>query len=421
MVRETAFRFPRKMAILVLIFVLAWSTVLLQVPAVYSQEFNQEKALYFLKNVACLDMTKYEAKLDFYLENQGAGPADALGSYVLTSETSNLTVSFNFRNNNIVLCKIYPRTGNTTVFFSQTPQNTKTSILDWLDRFENLSDATYLQPMRSMLSSVAELTSTTVVQGNLRLEIQSEANGNAKAVLMKTVNGIKNSYSEFIIELRNGSFHRFIDWWDRYPVGSADVKVSNEQAINIGVARAAGFSYNMGYPGQSMVVSGLTVMPNVTLYPRLTMELRNGLLYPLWEMYVPLDHVYPGNVYAIHLMMWADTGEVSVIEASSTLGDTTPVDEDPTPTPSASASPQETATPLVTETPQPTTSPSPIPSPSPTPSPTLQPTVGPSSSPSSTAAPSGFEVDPLWVALAIVLVAVVLAAILLSWRRPRRN
>jgi hypothetical protein len=208
----------------------------------------------------------------------------------------------------------------------------------------------------------------------LRLEIQVGANGNAEVVLMKNVNGIKNSYSEFIIELRNGSFSSFTDCWDRYQVGSADVKVSKEQAISVGVARAAGFSYNMGYPGESMVVSGLTVMPNVTLYPRLTMELRNGLLYPLWEMYVPLDHVYPGNVYAVHVMMWADTGEVSVIEASSTLGDTAPIDEDPTPTPSASASPQQTATPPVTETPQPTTSPSSTPSPSPTLNPTPEPT-----------------------------------------------
>jgi hypothetical protein len=374
MVSATAFRFPRKTAILVLIFVLAWSTVLLQVPAVYSQDFNQEKALYFLKNVACLDMTKYEAKLDFCLENQGAGFADAVGSYDLIAGNSTLRVLFNFRNNSIVLCKNYPRTGNTPVFFSQTPQDTKTSILDWLDRFENLSDATYLQPMRSMLSSVAELSSTTIVQGDLRLEIQSGANGNAEVVLMKNVNGIKNDYSEFIIELRNGSFKSFTDCWDRYQVGSADVKVSKEQAINIGVARAAGFSYNMGYPGQSMVVSGLTVMPNVTLYPRLTMELRGGLLYPLWEMYVPLDHVYPGNVYAVHVMMWADTGEVSVIEASSTLGDTTPVDEEPTPTPSASPSPQQTATPPATTTTQPTTLPSPTPSPSPTLNPTPEPT-----------------------------------------------
>jgi hypothetical protein len=68
-----------------------------------------------------------------------------------------------------------------------------------------------------------------------------------------------------------------------------------------------------------------------------------------------------------------------------------------------------------------TASPTSTPTPSPTSSPTQQPTVEPANLSSLTAAPSGFQVDSLWVAAAVVLVVVVLAAILLSWKRLRKN
>ena len=60
------------------------------------------------------------------------------------------------------------------------------------------------------------------------------------------------------------------------------------------------------------------------------MEPRGGKLYPLYEMFIPLDHTYPANVYSVHIFMWADTGEISVIQASSRLGDITePIPEFP--------------------------------------------------------------------------------------------
>jgi hypothetical protein len=46
----------------------------------------------------------------------------------------------------------------------------------------------------------------------------------------------------------------------------------------------------------------------------------NGTLYPLWNIHLPLDRIYSGGVTQIHVMEWADNGEISSIQATGTGG-----------------------------------------------------------------------------------------------------
>lgn len=64
----------------------------------------------------------------------------------------------------------------------------------------------------------------------------------------------------------------------------------------------------------------------------------NGVLYPQWDIYLPLNSSYPGGVTAIHVLEWADNGRVSFIAAIGSGGappsqpsgqDTTPLQTKP--------------------------------------------------------------------------------------------
>jgi len=43
-------------------------------------------------------------------------------------------------------------------------------------------------------------------------------------------------------------------------------------------------------------------------------------LYPLWRIRLYLDKLYPGNVYGIYVMLWADTGEIYKVQEMMLMG-----------------------------------------------------------------------------------------------------
>jgi len=49
-------------------------------------------------------------------------------------------------------------------------------------------------------------------------------------------------------------------------------------------------------------------------------------LYPYWAVELHLDHLYPGNVYAIFVGVWADNGEVFICQPLGYSGSLPPED-----------------------------------------------------------------------------------------------
>ncbi|MFB3888796.1 MAG: hypothetical protein ACE14S_04830 [Candidatus Bathyarchaeia archaeon] len=298
-------------------------------------------------------------------------------------------------------------------------------------RYQDFSKASYLEGMRTALDAVTESKNTTIEKTNEKLTITFEDYGYVNTVWMNTVNGIPCYYTTVFLTIRNGTFVSLSDDVNRYPVGSADVKVGKEQAIDTALERMKTFSYQVG----DNVVGSLAVLANVTLYPRLTMEPRNGALYPHWEMYIPLAAVYPGNVATVHVMMWADTGEISHMTASSTLGNTPPEDSSLNTPPPYTLNPESTQTPTAsaetTAPPQPTSSPTaasletpvqstqPTATSSPSASPSQQPTQTPSPKPTDSPAPSDSGFPFATAAVTAISVVAAAAAALLLWKKRK--
>ena len=263
-------------------------------------------------------------------------PADASGVakgtmlYNLKAQGSTLEVICNFRNNALVSCNVNPLEG--APLLSQPLTNALDSAKNFLDRYQSYSKASYVQPMHAILDTVTELKPMMAASGDLKLTITTE--DYVYIEWMNTPNGIHNMYNRVILAFQNGAFKMFTDSWNRYPIGSADVSISKEQAISIAKDRAQSFSYEVG----NMTISNLAILdkPEFTR-AELTMQPRENALYPHWEVVLPLEKLYPGMTTAIRVTLWADAGEVISIKATGSLG--SPLSDDLPPTPAPSPTP----------------------------------------------------------------------------------
>ncbi|MFB3890119.1 MAG: hypothetical protein ACE14S_11555 [Candidatus Bathyarchaeia archaeon] len=147
---------------------------------------------------------------------------------------------------------------------------------------------------------------------------------------------------------------------------------------------AARFSY--GYSGRQ--VSNFTVVKDQIRAALLTKSRDKPLvLYPYWQVGLPLDDVYPGSVTMIVVEIWADTSEVIRVYPLGAGGGLDSEDSTPSPSSNAQPAPAQSPTPSSaasfsaspTLSPKPTT---PLPSSSPSSRATASPQSQTSASPS---------------------------------------
>jgi|WetSurMetagenome_2_1015567.scaffolds.fasta_scaffold51365_2 hypothetical protein len=305
------------------ILVTALTISVAQVSIAKASDLPKQDQLYlFLKNVAGLDTSKYQVNLATSL------PSNNQMLYHFNSEGSKLDISCEFRNNTLVCCLISQVSGS--ALLAQSPTDDLGAAKRFLVGYQDYSKASYVQQMRETLNSVTELKNEsssadygtmkkvlTRASGNTTLTVWMDDYGYVLFDWMNVVNGIKNPYNRLGLGVQNGIFEQFADDWNLYSVGCAEMKVSKEEAVGYAVERLKIFSYSVG----DTVVGNLVVAKDFPASAEVSMQPRGGLLYPHWEIYLPLDKMYLGQVTSVRVMMWADTGEIDSIQAASTLGD----------------------------------------------------------------------------------------------------
>lgn len=131
---------------------------------------------------------------------------------------------------------------------------------------------------------------------------------------MNTVNGITNNYNVMVLTFRDGDFEFFADEWNQYSIGSANIKVSQERAIEIAKERAQNrISEDVG----KEAVLDYTF---VSEHAFLTMQPRENVLIPHWEVLLGLDKLVLTYGAAFRVSVWADTGEIPYITYSGSYG-----------------------------------------------------------------------------------------------------
>lgn len=304
-----------------LLMLLISSSYATLVPSAKAAELTtQEKGLAISDNVVGLDLTKYAINTKEYPQDsyKGVLPQEEV-LYELDSNESKLKMLYTFTNGKLRMIDVLEPEGS--------PHMTKstTSVLDmaqsFLSNYQGYSVDSFYGELRLTLANVDVNKNLTTMVGNTKLEVTPYG---ARTTFKWTysVNGVDAPDKFVALGYENGFLEFFVDNWDLYQIGSTSVNVSEEQAIDIAMARARTFSWKLGSDSDSFEVKNFNVtnamLIETVFYSSLhANEARSQdllMLYPMRHVWVSLDKFYPGNVYGMNVYVWADTGDICLIQ-----------------------------------------------------------------------------------------------------------
>jgi hypothetical protein len=282
-------------------------------PLTEQETILRDTALEFLTDVFRLNTLGYHTEV--YVNNRPGPNYDASLKFNFTSAESKVEALFLFRDNSLFWCMLSTIKGS-PAFITPKASDILDTAKDTLDRLQAFSAKDYLPTMRSMLNSVTELQNSKTSNANFTQEIA--VNGNDVTMSWEPfANGLSNQQNKLYLEFKDGNLMFFADYLGTYNIGSAEIKISEQEAIKIAIEHARAYSYMQG----DETVSNITVLDSPVIANISLQNRGNNTLYPLWDIRLPLDKMYPGGVTAFHVSIWADTGEVSYITPIGYGGD----------------------------------------------------------------------------------------------------
>jgi len=290
-----------------------------------------EKVLTVLENVVGLDIAKYSTDLEFYAQAPflyfDVLPQEDV-KYALESNESKLEVICAFVDKKLRSMNIYINDG--APLTTQPAASPLETAKDFLDKYQTYSTASYYSTLRSMLDNIEADKNVTKTSQNIKLEVTVTAN-RTDFRWKYFFNGVEATSKCVALNFRQGFLKYFIDSWSFWTIGSTDLNVSEEEAIEIAMNAAENYSWNVSMGGDNppVTVTEFTIVgvSETTLqignYATKN-ESRGGdplTLYPGWRVKLYFDKLYPGQVYGLDIGIWADTGEVNDIRTLMYLGD----------------------------------------------------------------------------------------------------
>lgn len=268
-----------------------------------------EKTFTFLEDVIQLDLTKYYARLvsnTFEYASDLGGITEEILKYNLISDESELDVDFRFRNQTLSRFRLDIIDGS-PFFVHPKPNNIIDRADSFLQRYHNYAGASYLETMRDLLKSVNGTENMEIISGDIKLVISTEGK-NTEIQWMLTTQGIDYQVKGVALNFDNGLLKMITDGWFLFNVGSTQLNIFQEEAINIAINGVNDYSWT----ANGVDISEFNILEEqVTAiqYPHLR---ENNLeLTPAWVVYLPLDKIYPGNVDTIVVGIWGDTGDIT--------------------------------------------------------------------------------------------------------------
>jgi hypothetical protein len=277
---------------------LAWST-------------TTKSAIDFLQNVVQIDLSKYqETLLSRTVENKAelGGVVQETTRYSLTSSESNLVVVFTFRNNQLSHYQLLIEDG--APIYSQAQSHvvldTANGVLDRLKAYEANA---YLQNMSRVLAMVSASPNIEIKEGNLKLNANFTSDDDAQISFVYTEQNVDFSPKTLSMTFQGRTLTDMIDDWYLFTIGSTEVNVSGDRAVELARSAVGGFNWNIN--GQTISFTTLQDPAAVIFHPSTKNDLA---LYPQWTVIFYLDKVYANNYYRIQVTVWADTGEIANIK-----------------------------------------------------------------------------------------------------------
>jgi len=263
----------------------------------------------FLSNVTHIDTKSYTVTLlsnTLQWRTDFGGVAEEEVSYSLTSSTSNLNTLFRLRNNHfsryeLVMIESYPISNIDQV------NNLIVSAYAVLYGYQQYSGDAYLADMINLLSKVSSTQSTTITEGNMKLQLYNSGSS-AELLWMYTENGVDYQSKGLQMTFQNNILVTMTDSYFLFNVGNNLVSVSEEKAIEI----AENYVRTLTQTIEGKQVSGFkTLSPPVSV--QLVPHTRGNSvdLFPYWYVELRLDQIYPSGINMVAIGLYADTGQIA--------------------------------------------------------------------------------------------------------------
>lgn len=286
------------------------------VPTTYAdQSTTQEQVLSFIENVLPVDLSKYNTTFVSYsiLENSTVAGASRLSNnrvietikYTLTSDESTVDIICNVENNIVRSCHIYAMKGS--IISDKYYTDSFDAVKNFLTTYQTFSkiDSTNLI---TMLDDVDITKNTTTIKDNVKFAITNNRFSEEELTRFEwtyTVNGADYAKLQVVFQ-KNGIFDSFRDTRAVYTIGDTSINISKNQAIEIAIKNLSDYSYLM--PDESIVRDFNVTKENISA--ELVTTFVDSELRPYWDIRMPLNQTYPGNVQGIAAFVWANTGEI---------------------------------------------------------------------------------------------------------------
>jgi len=279
---------------------------------------STDVAIDFLEDVIQIDAAGYHATLlsDTVEQREDLGGVlEEIMSYRLTNSEGKIDVILRFRNQKLSWYRIYVLEGM-AVYAEPQSQTILETAGNLVQRLSSFEDASYLEEMSNVLASVNEtenLENMEITEGNIKLKV-SISGDNGKVQWMYTESGVDFLPKSLTFVFENRILQEISDGWFLFEIGSLEVNISSEEAIQIARNAVDDFTWT----ADGVVVSDFIVLsePISTVFHPTQRE-EYLLLIPYWEITFSLDKVYPGGVSRLGVGVWADTGEVRRIRTLS--------------------------------------------------------------------------------------------------------
>ncbi len=272
------------------------------------------KALFFLQDVAQLDITQYQLTLmsdTVEYRTDIGGILEEIVKYALTSNESKVDVVLKFRNKNLSRYQLIVLEGD-PIYTQPQSADTLDAAKSFLERYSDYADAAYVDDMKEIAAQVNEMQNIEVTDGDMKFSI-SIAGDRTEVLWMYTENGVDFSPKSLSLIFEDNALTEVTDGWFLFTIGSTQIDISRQEAIEI--ARNALKDYT--WTANGVEVHDFTVLDepvSVMFHP----SIRGGLaLIPYWYVTFSLDKVYAGGINRISVGLWADTGEIAKIKVST--------------------------------------------------------------------------------------------------------
>ncbi len=303
---------PRRFAVLVLVFLFL---------AVFPHAVHAEsssalvgRAGDLVFNVLPLDTEKYVVSVPQYSAATGFLQQKYI-DYNLTASGSVARVQCTFQNGS--LFTLIATTQNGNLLYANPSRGVLDTAKLVMVNYQSFLGDNSLREMINALDSMTVARNFSVTTGDIKLNV-TVSDVETSFVWKHVYFGCE--YSEVTLVFQEQNLFMLGDMQSRYKMGDPTVAVSKPKALDRTADVIANYSYLSTAEDGSIISVGDFNVSKEVMNAKLVPYEFDGLLYPVWQVEVPLSHFYPSHPRAFMVTLWADSGKCIKLEQVSPGG-----------------------------------------------------------------------------------------------------